>query len=41
MEVWRILPYAMIIGFYLMCSEYSGILANKFHMLSFYAVACV
>lgn len=39
-EVWRCLPYAILASVYLMFSEFSGILATRYHLMTFYLSAC-
>lgn len=39
-EVWRCLPYAILASVYLLFSEFSGILATRYHLMTFYLSAC-
>jgi magnesium-transporting ATPase (P-type) len=40
-EFWRTLPYVFLMIGYLQTSEYSGFIANRFHLLTFYLSACL
>jgi magnesium-transporting ATPase (P-type) len=40
-EFWRVLPYSFLMMFYLFTSGYSGYMANRFHIWTFYLSGCI